>query len=100
MCSQEKATPMNWHLYGQVMRGQSLPAGSSNSKGDIILTIKPNSFSPLGYKAIILNDCLHSKLSDGTKYTLMFRCVNAILSIYNSRKKKKVISLKKDTFHN
>lgn len=53
MYSQGKATTtMKWHMCGQVMREQSLPAGSNNSKYEDFLTIKPNSFSLLGYKLL------------------------------------------------
>lgn len=53
----ERARLSRWQLQFKVRY-------HSHYKTQLILT--------LGVRAIILNDYLHSKLSDGTKHTLMF----------------------------
>lgn len=68
MCSQKATTTVNWHLCVQVRRGQMQQQFEmrflSHYKTQLILT--------LGVQEVIPNDCLCSKLSDGTKYTLVF----------------------------
>lgn len=68
MCSQKATTTVNWHLCVQARRGQMQQQFEirclSNYKTQLIPTP--------GVQAVIPNDCLCSKLSYGTKYTLVF----------------------------